>query len=177
MMKIAVLVGSLRADSINKKLAKNVEALAPEGVEFVYADLNLPLFNQDLEADLPQDVRALKSLINEADGVLFVTPEHNRTIPAVLKNGIEWASRPYGDNSFEGKPATVIGASGAMGASQAQHTLRSVAAHLNTRLMGQPEVYFNAYEGLDEQGVVVEKSRDFLADFIKSFVEHINTSK
>lgn len=177
MTKIAVLVGSLRADSINKKLANNIEALAPEGVEFVYGDLNLPLFSQDLEADVPAEVKNLKSLIEGADGVLFVTPEHNRSIPAALKNAIDWSSRPYGSNSFNGKPAAIVGASGALGATQAQQALRNVAVYLNTKLMGQPEVYFNAYEGLDDEGKVVDDSKEFLADFISKFTAHIETSK
>jgi chromate reductase len=177
MTKIAVLVGSLRDGSINKTLAKNVEAVAPDGAEFVYANLNLPVFNQDLEGDFPSSAQELKDLIGSSDGVLFVTPEHNRSVPAALKNAIDWASRPHGTNSFDGKPAAIIGASGPMGASQAQQMLRSIAVYLNTKLMGQPEVYFNAYTGFDENGNVVDESREFLANFAKSFVEHIKKNK
>ncbi|HEU0266498.1 MAG TPA: NAD(P)H-dependent oxidoreductase, partial [Candidatus Saccharimonadaceae bacterium] len=91
MTKIAVFVGSLRADSFNKKLAKSLEALAPEGVEFDYIDLNLPLFNQDLEENYPPEAQKVKDQVEAADGVLFVTPEYNRSVPGVLKNAIDWA--------------------------------------------------------------------------------------
>ncbi len=110
MTKIAVLVGSLRDGSMNKMLAKNLEALAPEGTEFEYADLNLPLFNEDIEPNFPQEAQAAKDVVERADGVLFVTPEYNRGVPGVLKNAIDWLSRPWGQNSFAGKPAGIVGA-------------------------------------------------------------------
>ncbi|HTJ73166.1 MAG TPA: NADPH-dependent FMN reductase, partial [Verrucomicrobiae bacterium] len=99
-MKIAVFVGSLQKDSYNKKLAKTVEGLLPTGVEFVYVDNNLPLFNQDLEADYPVAAQAAKDIVLGADAVLFVTPEYNRSVPGVLKNTIDWISRPYGNSAF-----------------------------------------------------------------------------
>ncbi|MFT8639651.1 NADPH-dependent FMN reductase [Bifidobacterium sp.] len=178
MTSIAVLVGSLRRDSFNKSLADNIEKLAPAGVTFETADLNLPLFNQDLEADFPADAKALKDLIERSDGVLFVTPEYNRSFSGVLKNGIDWASRPWGQNSFNGKPAAIVGASlGALGTTQAQAALRNVLIYLNTEIMGQPEVYFNATTGLKEDGSVADDAKGFLTDFVNAFVAFIDRHK
>lgn len=178
MTKIAVLVGSLSEGSINKTLAKNLEALAPEGTEFVYADLDLPLFNYDLEADFPTKAKALKDLVESADGVLFATPEYNRSFSGVLKNAIDWASRPWGSNSFDGKPAGIVGASvGATGATQAQAALRNVAVYLNTKLLGQPELYINAPATFDGNGDVVAESKDFLQGYVDAFVAHVEASK
>ncbi|MCH4209627.1 NADPH-dependent FMN reductase [Bifidobacterium sp.] len=174
MTTIAVLVGSLRSDSFNLRLAKSVERMLPEGVEFVYANLKLPLFNQDLEADFPGDATALKQLVEGADGVLFVTPEYNRSFPGVLKNAIDWGSRPWGQNSFAGKPAAIIGASGgALGATQAQAALRNVLLFLDMKIMGQPEVYFNALTGFDEKGNLVPAAEGFIKTFTDAFVSHV----
>ncbi len=170
MTKIAVLVGSLREGSYNKLLAKNLEQLAPEGVEFEHVDINLPLFNADLEADFPAVVQAMKQQIEAADGVLFVTAEYNRGVPGVLKNAMDWASRPYGSNSFKGKPAGITGASsGKIGTAVAQADLRHISAYLEMRPMGQPEVYFGpAGELFDETGVVVAGSQDFLRKYMEA---------
>jgi chromate reductase len=141
-MKIAVIVGSLQKDSYNKKLAKTVEGLLPEGVTFEYVDINMPLFSQDLEADYPAEARAAKDIIMAADGVLIVTPEYNRSLPGGLKNVIDWVSRPYGQNGFNGKPVGIMGASiGPVGTAVAQSDFHHVASFLNMNLMGQPEVY------------------------------------
>jgi chromate reductase len=172
MTKITVLVGSLRRQSFNLSLAKAVEELSPEGTEFAYADLDLPLFNQDLEGDFPAKALALKDLIESSDGVLFVTPEYNRGYPGVLKNAIDWASRPWGKSSFKGKPAAIIGAAmGALGASQAQQQLRNVVYYLDMQLLGQPEVYFNALTGLDADGSLAQGSVDFIRSFAQAFIE------
>lgn len=179
MTKIAVFVGSLRADSFNKKLAKNLEQLAPEGVEFDYVDLNLPLFNQDLEANYPHEAQKVKDQVENADGVLFVTPEYNRSIPGVLKNAIDWASRPFGTNSFRGKPTGIVGASsGQIGTAVAQSDLRHICGFLNVKLMGQPELYLgNAGSSFDENGVIVEGSRDYLATYINAFSAWLSQEK
>lgn len=177
MTKIAVLVGSLRADSINKRLARELEALLPEGVTFEYADLNLPLYNQDLEAEYPAEAKALKELIEGADGVLFVTPEHNRSFPAALKNGIDWASRPWGTNSFNGKPAAIVGASASLATTQAQQQLRNVALYLNTHLLGQPEMYIDVQRAHDEEGKLTPDAIEQFEKFVAAFVAHINTLK
>ncbi|MBB2955066.1 chromate reductase [Bifidobacterium commune] len=177
MVKIAVFVGSLRRESVNKSLAKNVERLSPEDVEFDYIDMDLPLYNQDLDGDLPSSVTEMKRKVEAADGVLFVTPEYNRSFSGVMKNAIDWASRPWGENSFSGKPAAIVGASmGALGTTQAQQALRNVALFLDMRLMGQPELYFNAVTGLDENGKVVEGSEDFLRRFAEAFAKHVENN-
>jgi len=112
MTKIALVVGSIRADSYNHTLAKNIEQTAPEGVTFEYVDIaSLPLFNQDDEVSFPATASALKAIVDDADGVLFVTPEYNHSFTGVLKNAIDWGSRPWGNNSWGGKPTGVIGAS------------------------------------------------------------------
>ncbi|TAL14883.1 NAD(P)H-dependent oxidoreductase [Patescibacteria group bacterium] len=179
MTQIAVFVGSIRADSLNKKMAKNLEELAPEGVTFVYADIaSLPLFNQDLEASAyPVEAQAIKDLVVASDGVLFVTPEYNRSVPGVLKNAIDWVSRPWGTNSFDGKPAGVVGASGStLGTALAQAHLRNILIYLNTKVLGQPEVYFaGAHELFDEEGVVIDTSNEFLRKYINTFIEHVNS--
>ncbi len=174
MAKIAVFVGSLRKDSLNKKLAQNLESFAPDGVKFEYVNLEQPLFNGDVEADLPKSVRAMKAMVEGADAVLFVTPEYNRSIPGVLKNAIDWSTRP--NNSFIGKPVAIAGATnGALGTAVAQSNLRHIVSHLGMYLMGQPELYFNfASQKLDERGVVTDENREKLNSYIDHFVEHIN---
>jgi len=173
-VKIAVFVGSLRKDSLNKKLALNLEALAPEEAQFVYVDINLPLLNQDLESSLPQSVRNMKEIVEASDGVLFVTPEYNRGVPGVLKNAIDWASRPY--NSFKGKPVGIVGATtGSLGTAVAQSSLRQIVGYLNMHLMGQPEVYFHfAEQKFDDNGDVAIDSRDRLQKYINAYVEHVH---
>lgn len=158
-------------------LAKGIESLAPEGVNFIYADMDLPLFNQDLEADFPAKAVAIKQVVEQADGVLFVTPEYNRGFSGVLKNAIDWASRPWGKSSFAGKPAAIVGASmGPLGTTQAQSQLRNVLLYLDMKVMGQPEVYFNAITSLDEQGHVVGESREFIKSFAEAFVAHVRSA-
>lgn len=152
MKSIAVLVGSLREGSINRALARGLERLASERMAFSHVDLGaLPMFNQDLEADRPESVLALKRTIDAADGVLFVTPEYNRTPPPVLINALAWASRPYGQSSWEGKPAAIVGASpGPIGSAAAQSVLRGVVASHGMNLMTRPEVYLQMKPGLIE---------------------------
>ena len=175
MTKIAVFVGSLRKDSINMHAAQQIERLLPEGTNFAYADLSqIPLYNTDLEADFPASVQAVKDLVESSDGVLFVTPEHNRGVPAVLKNAIDWTSRPWGSNSFNGKPAAIAGASGPLGTTQAQQQLRNTLLYLNTKLMGQPEMYINAHGGTyDENGDISAESKEFFQTFVDAFVAHV----
>ncbi|OYW44321.1 NADPH-dependent FMN reductase, partial [Candidatus Saccharibacteria bacterium 32-45-3] len=143
MAKIAVIVGSLQTNSVNKALARNLEKLAPEGTEFDYLDISkFPLFNQDLESDFPAVVREQKEKLEGADGVLFVTPEYNRSFSGVIKNAIDWMSRPWGSNSFDGKPAGSVGATiSPLGTGPAQAALRQVAVYLGMKVMGQPELY------------------------------------
>jgi chromate reductase len=173
MSKIVVIVGSLRKESINKKLAHALTKLAKPGTEFTFARIDdIPHFNQDEEPNPPASVTRLKKEIEAADGVLIVTPEYNRSIPGVLKNVIDWASRPYGKNSFSGKPTAGIGTSqGAIGTAVAQQHLRSILAYLNVILMGQPEAYI-VYKPdmVDAHGQVTDESvRKFLQTFMDTF--------
>ena len=173
MSKIAVIVGSLRRDSINRKLAEALAKLAGPKLEFTYVKIDdVPLFNQDLEPNPPAAVTRVKGQIEAADGVLIVTPEYNRSIPGVLKNALDWASRPSGKNSFSGRPAGIIGTSGgAIGTAAAQQHLRSILITLNTTLMGQPEGYLQFKQGLvDEQHNVTDESvRKFLQTYVDAF--------
>src|SRR3982750_2806790 len=142
-MNIAVFVGSLRADSKNKKLAAAIEKLAPSDVTFTHIDIgSFPLFNEELEADFPAAVQKAKDIIKAADGVLFITPEYNRGVPGVLKNAVDWLSRPSNLNSFPGKPVAVGGSSvGSWGTTFAQTHLKSTLLYLDMKVMGQPELY------------------------------------
>ncbi len=173
MSKIVVIVGSIRRESINRKLAGALAKLAQPGAEFVFAKIDdLPLFSQDLEPNPPASVTRLKKEIESADGVLLVTPEYNRSIPGVLKNAIDWASRPYGKNSFDGKPAAALGTSqGAVGTAAAQQHLRSILTHLNVVLMGQPEGYIVYKPSMvDETGHVADENvRKFLQLYVDKF--------
>ncbi len=180
MTKIAVFVGSLQQKSFNKLLAKNIEKLAPAGTEFDYIDLgSFPLFNQDLEADFPAAVQAAKDAVEAADGVLFVTPEYNRSLPGVLKNAIDWVSRPWGKNSFAGKPAGIVGASPSpLGTAVAQADLRHILVYLNVKLMGQPELYLmHATAAFDANGEVVEASREHLQNYIDKYMKWVDAEK
>ena len=171
--QIAVVVGSLRRDSFNRKLATAVARLAPS--EFSFKQLNigdLPLYNQDDDASPAQSVKRLKSEITSARGLLFVTAEYNRSIPGVLKNAIDHASRPYGQNAWAGKPAGVLGASvGAIGTAVAQQHLRNVLAYLDVPTLGQPEAFIEVKEGLfDPSDNIGAGSQKFLQDWMDRYV-------
>ena len=172
-MKIAVLVGSLRKESINKKLAHALEKLAEGKLTFDYVDIgDLPLFNQDHEREYPPAAVKMKEQIASADGVLFVTPEYNRSVPGVLKNAIDIASRPYGTNAFAGKPGAVIGTSaGAMSTALAQQHLRNICVFLDIPMLQQPEAFIRYKEGLiGSDGVVTDEDvRKFLQNFVDRF--------
>jgi chromate reductase len=173
MSTIAVIVGSIRRDSLNRKLAGALAELAEPRDRYAFSRIDdLPLFSQDLEASPPAAVTRLKGEIEAADGVLIVTPEYNRSIPGVLKNAIDWAARPYGKNSFDGKPTAAIGTSpGAIGTAAAQQHLRSILAYLNVILMGQPEAYIAFKQGLiDDSGKIADEgTRKFLQGYVDSF--------
>jgi chromate reductase len=171
--QIAVIVGSLRRDSFNKKLADGLIRLAP--ADFTFKPLridDLPLYNQDDDANQAAPVLRLKSEIAASQGLLFVTPEYNRSMPGVLKNAIDHASRPYGHNAWKGKPAGVIGASvGPIGTALAQQHLRNVLAYLDVPTLGQPEAFIHAKEGLfDEAGNIGPASKQFLQGWMDQFV-------
>lgn len=170
--RIAFLVGSLRRDSHNRKVARALVKLGPPDFSFQESLISdLPLFNQDLERTPPPPARRLKDEIAASQGVLFVTPEYNRSLPGVLKNAIDHASRPYGDNSWGGKPAGVVGVSiGAIGTALAQQHLRNILAYLDAPTLGQPEAFLHMKEGLvDESGSIGPASREFLQGWMDRF--------
>ncbi len=172
--KIAVVIGSLRKDSFNRKLALALAHLAPGDFTFEHLDISdLPLYNQDDDGNQSAPVRRLKSEISAAQGLLFITPEYNRSFPGVLKNAIDQASRPYGQSAWGGKPAGVIGVSvGAIGTALAQQHLRNVLAYLDVPTLGQPEAFIQAKEDLfDDKGHIGnEGTRKFLQAWVDKYV-------
>ena len=170
---IAVLVGSLRRDSLNRKFATALAKLGPADFSFEQLRIDdLPLYNQDDDANQADAVKRLKSQISAARGVIFVTPEYNRSIPGVLKNAIDHASRPYGQSAFAGKPAGVVGISiGAIGTAVAQQHLRNVLGYLDMPTLGQPEVFVQMKDGLfDAAGGFGADSRKFLQSWMDRYV-------
>ena len=162
---IAVIVGSLRRDSFNRKLADAVVKLASPEFSFKQVQIgDLPLYNQDDDSSPAESVKRMKAEIAAAQGLLFVTPEYNRSIPGVLKNAIDHASRPYGQSVWAGKPAGILGVSvGAIGTSMAQQHLRNILAYLNVPTLGQPEAFIQAKAGLfDESGNIGTDSKEFM---------------
>jgi chromate reductase len=171
--QIAVLVGSLRKDSFNRKLANAIIKLAPSEFSFKQVSIgDLRLYNQDDDLSPAEPVKRLKAEIAAAQGVLFVTPEYNRSIPGVLKNAIDHASRPYGQSVWTGKPAGVLGISiGAPGTAMAQQHLRNILAYLDMPTLCQPEAFVQAKEGLfDETGNIGPASRAFLQTLMDHYV-------
>jgi len=171
-LNLAVIVGSNRRDSINRKLAHAIARLGGDKFDahFIRID-DLPMYNQDNEGNLPPEVVRYKNELTQADGVLIVTPEHDRSIPAVLKNAVDWGARPYGKNSWAGKPAFITGTSpGAIGSALAQQHLRAVMVGLGTTLLGG-EAYVTFKPNLiDEHGNVGDEStRTFLQGFVDRF--------
>ncbi|CDH45459.1 NADPH-dependent FMN reductase [Candidatus Contendibacter odensensis] len=170
---IAVVVGSLRRDSFNRKLANALVKLAPPEFSLQPVEIgDLPLYNQDDDANPAESVKRLKAEIMAAQGLLFVTAEYNRSIPGVLKNAIDHASRPYGQNAWKGKPAGVIGVSvGAIGTAMAQQHLRNILAYLDVPTLGQPEAFIQAKEELfDQAGDIGADSSNFLQDWMDRYV-------
>ena len=171
--KIAVIVGSLRKDSFNRKLATALAALAPADFTFEQVRIDdLPLYNQDHDGAPPAEVTRLKETIQSAQGLLFLTPEYNRSIPGVLKNAIDNASRPYGHSAWANKPAGVIGVSiGTIGTAMAQQHLRNVLVFLNMPTMAQPEAFIQNSDALfNADGSIGEVSRAFLQAWMDSYV-------
>lgn len=170
---IAVVVGSLRKDSFNRSLARALAKLAPPEFTFKQVEIgDLPLYNQDDDANQAPSVKRLKSEIAAAQAVLFVTPEYNRSIPGVLKNAIDHASRPYGQSVWAGKPAGVLGISiGVIGTALAQQHLRNILAYLDTPTMGAPEAFLQVKEGFfDAEGNIGPDSRAFLQGWMDRYV-------
>ncbi|RDK02090.1 NADPH-dependent FMN reductase [Paraburkholderia lacunae] len=171
---IAVVVGSLRRESFNRQLAHAVVSLAPADFSFEFIDIgSLPLYSQEYDADYPEVAKQLKQRIEAADGLLFVTPEYNRSMPGVLKNAIDWGSRPWGTNSFANKPGAVIGTSlGATGTALAQQHLRNVLAYLDVATLGQPEVFIKHDAAvINEKGEILhDRMRKLLQTFVDRYV-------
>jgi chromate reductase len=173
--KVGYFVGSLSSKSINRILSKALIRLAPNDLEFSEIPINnLPLYSQDYDDDYPPEATALKDAIRGSDAVLFVTPEYNRSIPGALKNAIDWASRPWGQNAFDHIPAAVIGASiGQIGTAVAQQSLRGVLSFCNARQMTAPEAYIQySPEVFTEHG---EVTNDATAAFLRGFMEEFRT--
>lgn len=159
-MNIIAISGSLRKDSFNTALLQNLQALAPEGMKITIADISgIPLYDQDAEASFPVEVQTLKDSIIAADGVIFATPEYNRSLPGVLKNVIDWVSRPYGQNSFAGKSVLIAGVSiGKIGTAIAQSHLKQIMVYLDANVIGQPELYLGPAQNLfDAEGNIVDE--------------------
>ncbi len=175
--KVGYFVGSLSSTSINRELSEALIKLAPDDLEFTEIPIrDLPLYSQDYDADFPPEARALKEAIADSDAVLFVTPEYNRSIPGALKNAIDWASRPWGENSFDQMAAAVIGTSaGQIGTAMAQQSLRGVLSFCNARQMTAPEAYIRySPETFPGNGEVADEStRAFLTKYMEEFRTYI----
>jgi chromate reductase, NAD(P)H dehydrogenase (quinone) len=175
--KVGYFVGSLSSTSINRVLSRSLIRLAPPDLEFTEIPIgDLPLYSKDYDSDYPPEARALKEAISSSDAVLFVTPEYNRSIPGALKNAIDWASRPWGQNSFHHIPAGVIGASiGAIGTAVGQQSLRAVLSFCNARQMTSPEAYiqYTPERFRDDGEVIDESTANFLKDYIFEFRDHV----
>jgi chromate reductase len=174
---VGYIVGSLSSTSINRILAKALIHLAPNDLTFIEIPIrDLPLYSQDYDANYPPEGRALKEAIAAVDAILFVSPEFNRSIPGALKNAIDWASRPWGQNSFDHLPAAVIGASpGAIGTAVGQQSLRAVLSFVNARQMTAPEAYITFKPEIygADGSVSDESTAQFLRAFIREFRDHI----
>lgn len=175
---IGYIVGSISSTSINRRLAKALERLAPEGTTLVEIPIkDLPFYSPDFDADYPQVARDFKQAIADADGVIIVTPEYSRSIPGVLKNALDWAARPWGQGSFDGKPTAVIGTSGGgVATAAAQQHLKAILSHYNAPTLGQPEGYIQSLPGLftDEGEVTNDETAAFLTSYLKAFVALID---
>src|SRR4051794_33938807 len=174
---VGYFVGSLSSTSINRVLSRALIRLAPPELDFSEIPIgNLPLYSQDYDTDYPPAARELKEAISRSDAILFVTPEYNRSIPGALKNAIDWASRPWGENSFDQMPAAVIGASrGQIGTAMAQQSLRGVLSFCNARQMTAPEAYIRYSEEVFAGGgeVADESTALFLTNFMEQFRTYI----
>jgi chromate reductase, NAD(P)H dehydrogenase (quinone) len=176
--KVGYFVGSLSSTSVNRELAKAPIRVAPDDLEFSEIPIrDLPLYSPDFDANYPPEALALKEAIHSSDAVLFVTPEYNRSIPGALKNAIDWASRPWGQNAFDHIPAAVIGASiGQIGTALAQQSLRGVLSFCNARQMTAPEAYIQySKEVFPGDGEVADESvKAFLSAYMADFRDHLS---
>lgn len=177
-MNIIAISGSLRKGSYNTVLLHAMKLLAPKDMQVEIADIaNFPIYNQDDETKFPTVVQVLKDKIEKADGIIIATPEYNRSIPGVLKNAIDWISRPYGKNSFAKKPVVIAGVTvGKMGTALAQSHLRQIMMHLDANVIGQPELYFDpAQEIFSAEGVDIidDKTKELLTKSLSILADRI----
>lgn len=177
-MKIGYIVGSLSEHSINRRLGAALARLAPAGVEMEEIPIaELPLYNRDFEAEMPAAARQFKERIAASDGLIFITPEHNRTYSAALANALEWGSRPYGKSAFINKPVAVIGASpGALGTAMAQQHLAPILITLRMTVMGHPQAFVTfTPDYLDADGEITNPaSKTFLTKWVEIVAEHVS---
>lgn len=176
--KILALVGGISKNSINRKLFHAIKDITPENIEFSEFDISLlPFFSQDLEGDLPSIVRDLKSQVETADAIFFVTPEYNRSIPGVLKNAIDWASRPYGKSVWRGKKAAIVGMTpGKIGTAAAQQHLRLILSALGVFVLPLPEIYLIESETLNDKGEFVsDRTREYIQKFLNTFSDWVHS--
>lgn len=175
--RVGYFIGSLSSTSVNRILSKALIRVAPDDLEFVEIPIrDLPLYSPDYDADYPPEARALKDALASVEAVLFVTPEYNRSIPGALKNAIDWASRPWGQNSFDHMPTAVIGASiGQIGTALAQQSLRAVLSFCNARQMTAPEAYiqFSPDVFAEDGSVSVPATEEFLRSFMAEFRDYM----
>jgi chromate reductase len=175
--RIAVIVGSLRRESYNRQLAEALARLAPSELEFAPVRIDdLPPYDQDDDSHQSEPVRRMKAEVADAQGLLFVTPEYNRSVPGVLKNAIDQGSRPYGQSAWAGKPAGIVGISiGAIGTAVAQQHLRTILAYLDVPTLGQPEVFLQYKPGFfaPDGGIAAEDTKQFLQKFMDRYVEWV----
>src|SRR5581483_8247293 len=177
-IQIGIVVGSLRKDSFNRRFAKALEKLAPREFSFEHLRIgDLPLYNQDDDANPHAAVRRLKSEVSASQALLIVTPEYNRSVPGVLKNALDHASRPYGQNAWAGKPAGIIGVTqGATGTALAQQHLRNILAYLDVPTLNQPEAFIRwTDELIDASGNIGEGSRKFLQQWMDRYAAFVRS--
>jgi chromate reductase len=178
--EVAVFVGSLRKEALSRKMANALATLAPSALKLSIIEIgHLPFYNQDDEANPPAAWTSLRERVHAADAVLFVTPEYNRSVPAALKNALDVASRPYGQNKWDGKPGAVVSVSpGAVGGFGANHHLRQSLVFLNVPALQQPEAYVGAAADLfDASGTIVKPgTREYLQKFMQAFAAWVETN-
>ncbi len=178
-MKIVGLVGSLRKDSFNKAIMREAVKSSPEYAEIEIVEIDFPLFNQDLENDMPEVVKNFKQKIEAADAVLIASPEYNYSVPGVLKNAIDWGSRPYGQSCFEGKPVGIMSAGvGMLGGARAQYHLRQSFVFLNMHPLNRPEVMVpNAADKIENGEVKDAETKEKISELVKALVAKAKESK
>jgi len=179
-IKILGIAGSLRKASFNKAALRESQKLVPAGASLDILEIDgLPGFNQDDEKNPPAKVVEMKAKIRAADAILFVTPEYNYSLPGVLKNAIDWASRPYGDSAWNGKPVAIMGASvGVIGTARAQYHLRQIFVFLDMHPVNQPEVMINASKSFDQQGNLTDQqTKDLIAKLLANLVKKVSLTK